>query len=362
MKIDRLTLKDFRSYESCEISFGDKANLIVGSNGVGKTNLAEAIYYLSMARSWRTSEDDTLVTNGKYNARLEAKVVEGALRRTISVDIDRDAKRVKVNGKPVAKLSDLTELINVLVFSPDDVNIFRGAPADRRSYLDASISKENRDYLKLLTQAHNVLRQRNLLLKSMSPNRMLLMTYADQLSALAEPIVNARKAYCDRLNAVLPEILSKIAGKPLQGEIIYKPFVAPGENFRKRAFRIYDSRLNDDIFRKTTGVGIQREDFVFHFEGKEIGEFGSQGENRIAALALKIAPYYLIDKEDRKPICVLDDVTSELDADRVANLLKLVQNELGQTFITATEPIDIPGAVIIDVADHKATRRNDNGR
>ena len=357
MNVTRIVLKDFRSYESLEIEFGDKTNLILGPNAAGKSNLAEAIYYLSAARSWRSSDDDSLIAEGKESAYIEARIHEGSLRRTVSIEIGKDQKRVRINGKPVARLSELTELVNVLVFSPSDVSLFRDSPSDRRAFLDASLSKQDPRYLKSLSKAHSLLRERNLLLKQENPDRDLLWAYARQLAEVSEIIVRQREAYCESINSVLPMVLEKITGEPSDCRITYKPFLKPGPKFVERAESLYRDKLEDDLFKKSTGIGIHREDFSLRYKGKDVAQYGSQGENRICALALKLAPYYLVKDEARKPICVLDDVASELDAARVANLMKIVQEDLGQTFVTATE-LRLEGASIVDVADHNATRRN----
>lgn len=357
MIVQSIKLARFRSYDEANVEFDEKTNFLIGSNAAGKTNLAEAVYYLSGARSWRTSEDEALIARGAESAYIEARIREGELRRTIAIEIGKGQKRVRVNGKPLGKLSELTELVNVLVFSPGDVTLFQGSPAERRAFLDASLSKEDRSYLKLLSKAHALLRERNLALKRETPDRDLVQTYARQLAMVYEPIVKKREAYCERLNAVLPGILSKITGQEVSCSISYRPFLKPGSRFGERAMAIAEERLQDDLLRKTTGWGIHREDFAFRYDGKDVALYGSQGENRICALALKIAPYYLIDNPARKPVCVLDDVASELDDKKVANLMRLVQEDLGQVIITATS-IQFDGASVIEVSDHKATRRN----
>ena len=356
MILERLILTNFRSYPNLDLTFGDKANLIVGSNASGKTNLAEAIFFLSLTRSWRTQEEKSLIRFGESYASVRAYVREGDLHRDILVEITPEGKRVSLNGKPVRRLSELSRLVNVLLFTPGDVRLFQGPPGERRNFLDVSLSKRSNDYLSLISQHASLLRHRNVLLKEGAKDRDLLDVVTDQLIAVQEPIVRYRSMYVTALNGVLPRLLASLRGVTAPCSLVYRSFVKDDGNFQERAKKAYCDALEGDLLHKATSIGVHREDFSFKLNGKDVGEFGSQGENRMAALALKLAPFFLIEEEERKPICVLDDVTSELDADNVSRLLALLER-LGQSFLTATE-LNLQGASIFEVADHNATRRN----
>lgn len=356
MILQRLVLKDFRNYPELDIEFGEKGNLILGGNGSGKTNLAEAVYLLSLARSWRTNEEKDLVRDGASEATVRAFVKEGNLNREILIRFGPDGKSVLLNGKPLARLSDLSKLVNVVLFAPADVSLFQGPPSERRAFLDMSLSKVSGDYLNLLGRSGRLLKERNALLKQPNPDRALLEVVTDQLIRVAEPIVRYRTMYVTSLNGVLPKVLSRLRGVDAPCGLAYRGFVKDDGSFAERAKKAYSEALENDLFHKSTSIGIHREDFSLRIGGTDIASRGSQGENRLAALALKLSPFFLVEEEAKKPICVLDDVTSELDANHVARLLSLLK-ELGQSFLTATQ-LNLEGASVIEVAHHTAARRN----
>ena len=356
MIITRLSLRNFRTYERLDLTFGPKANLILGENASGKTNLAEAIQFISLARSWRTGDDATLIRQGKDAAFVQAELSEGPLRRSIEIELSRSGKRISINGKAAKRLSELSQIANVIVFAPSDVSLFQGSPSERRSFLDVSLSKKSLDYFSLISRYSRLLKERNALLKRREVDRSLLDVLTDQMIECSEIIVRYRTMYVTSLNSVLPGLLKRIYGENRSGSLVYRPSVKDDGRFAEKARKAYQDALEGDLLHKSTSVGVHREDFSFLLDSKNVAEYGSQGENRMAALALKLSPFFLIEAEEKRPICVLDDVTSELDETHVARLLSLLE-DLGQTFVTATN-LTINGATIIDVADHNATRRN----
>lgn len=355
MILTSLRLVHWRGYEKEELTFAPGLTVIRGRNGSGKTNLAEAIYFLSLARSWRTSDESLLIQGGQDSASLLAEVEEGQLHRKILIELGKGAKRVEINGKPCHRLSELSKVVNVVSFSPEDVSLFRGSPATRRSYLDIALSKQKPEYLALASRYAKLLRERNAELKSLAPDPSLLDVLTQQMVELEEPIVDYRRHYLDSLNKVLPDLLSRLAGEKTPCEVVYRPFVKEGEGFKERALKAYSETREADLARHTTSVGVHREDFSFRYREEDVGDFGSQGENRMASLATKLAPYLLIEEEGKKPIAVLDDVTSELDQPHVACLLDVLKG-FSQVFLTATE-LEIEGASVIEVASNHATRR-----
>ncbi|MCR5348738.1 MAG: DNA replication and repair protein RecF [Bacilli bacterium] len=356
MILRRLILKDFRSYPNLDLEFGEGKNLILGNNASGKTNLAEAIHFLSLAKSWRTQEEGSLIRLGCPMASVRAFVEEGILRREILIEITPQGKRIFVNGKPARRLGELSKVVNVLLFAPEDVRLFQGPPLARRNFLDIGLSKRSNDYLTLIARQNSLLKSRNALLKDGARDKALLEVITDQLIDVQEPIVRYRTMYVTSLNAVLPKLLGALRGVNAPCSLLYRSFVKDDGSFKERAKKAYSDALEGDILHKGTSVGVQREDFSVRLSGKDIREFGSQGENRMVALALKLSPFFLVEEAEKKPICVLDDVTSELDADNVARLLSVLDG-LGQSFLTATD-LSLTGASVFEVADHKATRRN----
>ncbi len=358
MILKRLRLRNFRSYDELDLSFDDGITIIDGPNAAGKSNLAEAIHYLSLARSWRTSDDALLLKEKTGSAFIEAEIVEGELHRNIEIELEKSAKRIRVNSKPIRRLSELSRVANVIVFSPSDVPLFLGSPGERRNFLDLSLSKQSSDYFSLIGRYGKLLKERNALLKEASPNLALLDVLTTQLIEAALPIVNYRQMFVSSLNSVLPDILKTLMGKEdVDAHIVYKPFVRNDEKAKERAIDAFKNARQSELMHRATGIGPHREDIAFLLEGKDLAEFGSRGQNRMAVLALKVAPYFLIESEAKKPICVLDDAVSELDQQHIENLISLMK-KLGQVFVTTTE-LDIEGASYIDVSANKAIiRRN----
>ena len=356
MILTRLRLERWRGYDSLDLRFPKGLNLILGPNGSGKTNLAEAIAYLSLARSWRTSEDRYLIQQGQEEASLFAEILDGAIPHAVGISLSRRGKRILIDGKPCRKISELSSLANVLVFSPDDVALFQGPPAERRACIDVALSKKSSEYFSLISAYSKILRERNLALKDPHPDLELIKVYASQMATLEAPIVARRRRYVDSLNSVLPSLMSRLRGEETPCELVYLPFVKEGGDIEKRAEEAHFEALEGELIRRTTAVGVHREDFRFLHQGKDVALYGSQGENRLSALCLKLAPYFLIEEEAKKPVVVLDDVTSELDEEKQKNLLLLCR-EFGQAFLTATN-LEAESASVTDVASHIATRRN----
>lgn len=355
MILTHLELRDFRSYEKLSIDFGPGLNLVLGENATGKSNLCEAIHYLSLARSWRTGNDSLLIRDGADCAYLKADVSEGPLARCIEIEISKGHKRIKINGKNVRRLSELSKLVNVIIFSPRDVPLFMDSPGERRNFLDVALSKHSLDYFSLISSYNRLLGERNAALKRSSVDQNLLEVITSQMIEVSAPLVKLRHMYVCSLNEVLPDILGRLRGEPTKSLISYRSFVKDDGSFKERAEKAYKEALESDLIHRSTSIGPHREDFAFRLNGRSVADYGSQGENRLAVFALKLAPYFLIEDEGKKPICVLDDATSELDQTHQKNLLEFVKT-LSQTFLSATN-LDIEGASVIDVSINKAIRR-----
>lgn len=337
MIVSNLIIKNFRNHSYRNFDFKEGLNLITGPNAVGKTNIVEAIYYLSLARSFRTTEDQDLILKGAQNALIEAIISEGDLKRKISIKISENRKEILVNNKKIGKLSDLSLASNVIEFTPDDVMLFKGSPKERRRFLDIALSKKNPLYLDYISQYEKALKERNEILKSDNFDDKLLDASTEVLARLAGPIMSYRQSYVKDINDILYIITRALTGACEDKlEIKYQPFIEFNSDFKDNVLDAFKRSLERDIRTKMTNVGIHREDFSMSLNGRDIAVYGSQGENRIAALALKLSPYFLIEDEDKRPIVVLDDVMSELDNIRRENLIKFL-NKFKQVFITGTK-------------------------
>ena len=335
MIVKSIKLKNFRNHKYLSYEFKPGINIFTGNNGVGKTNVVEAIYYLSIARSFRTQLDSDLIKSGENIAEINSVVQEGEINRKIRILFTSQGRQVLINGKPIAKLSDLSRCVNVVLFEPKDVLLFRGLPKARRNFLDINISKKTPVYLDYISKYEKVLKQRNDILKADNVDLLLLETTTDLLIELSKPIVQFREVYVKDINDILIKITRALTGVEEPVEIHYHPFVKVDENYSESAKEAFKRALEGDLKRKATSIGVHREDFSITLKNKDIGEFGSQGENRLVALALKLSPYFLIEDKDKRPVVVLDDVMSELDQNHRMRLIKLL-SKFEQVFITAT--------------------------
>ena len=342
MVIKSLTLKNFRNHPYSTFEFSEGLNIITGPNAIGKTNIAEAIYYLSLVRSFRGVDDIDLIQKGKERSEIQAVVSEGELNRKIHVLFDKQGRRVLINGKPVQKISELAKCVNVVIFEPKDVMLFKGSPKDRRNFLDINISKKSIPYFDLKSRYDKVLRERNEVLKSPKIDPVLLEANTEMLIEISDSIVNYRQLYVKDITDILNKITRALTGEGAKVEVHYKSFIEPGPNFKTRAKEAFKRAEESDFKQKATTIGIHREDFSISLNGRDIALFGSQGENRMVALALKLSPYFLIVDRDKRPIVVLDDVMSELDKAHCQKLIKFLK-KMKQVFITATS-LEVEGA------------------
>ena len=356
MIITKLILRNFRNYERLEVRFNPKLNVIVGDNAEGKTNIVEAIQFLSLARSFRTTETSELIKNERQFATIEARVEEDTIHRNIVAILTPSSKKITCNKKPIRKISELSGLINVIVFEPKDALMFNDSPFVRRNFLDINLSKKSPVYLENLMTFDKLLKERNALLKEDNIDEVQLDVVTSQLIKAEEILCRYRQTYVNEINSLLSKIIVNIKGSKEEVHLEYYPFIKVDADFVQNATRAYERNKESDIKHKATQIGIHREDMKMILNGKDISTHGSQGENRIAVIALKLAPYFLIEDKDKKPIVVLDDVMSELDKTHQDKLLKFLE-KLEQVFITSTK-LNIKNASIYEVKKANITRRN----
>ncbi len=351
MFVKKLVLTDFRNHENKTLDFGEGINIIEGPNASGKTNIVESIYYLSLARSFRGVEDYDLIKRGKEVAIISSDIEEGKIKRNVRILITKKGRSVLVNGKIVSRISELSKCVNVLLFEPKDVMLFRGSPRERRNFLDISLSKKYPAYFDYISSYEKVLRQRNEILKGDKVDEKLLESSTELLVKYASRIVEYRDRYVKDINDILIKITHALAGVKGTIKINYKPFVPLGDSFKDEALEAYKRSLESDLRYKATSIGVHREDFSVSLNGRDIETYGSQGENRLVALALKLSPYFLIEEKEKRPIVVLDDVMSELDKTHQDHLIEFVR-KFDQVFITATK-LEIKGATQISLNKSK---------
>ena len=359
MFIEKLTLTNFRCYESLSLDFSQGINFFTGLNGEGKTNIIEAISLLALGKSFVTSDEKECIEIFKDYTKVESIIDRGYPLR-IEMIISQEGKKVSLNGKELNKLSEMSGNVYIVTFAPTDVNFYKGSTVNRRKFIDVSLSMLSPAYLSCISLFRRLLKDRNALLKQ-EVDFTLLKVIDEQIAPLEYEIVKMRTKFIKELNVSLKKVYEKLGIDTGIMNLEYLsviPFVEDKKEFiSKIIFQMKDDYAND-IKRKSTTRGIHHEDIKFIFRGTDIALTGSQGQNRIASLALKIALANLIkEKYKEEPILLLDDVLSELDSthqEALGNLLK----DYKQVFLTGTEvPLNIKVDAEFVVSNHSVRRK-----
>ncbi|MCM3762783.1 DNA replication/repair protein RecF [Alkalihalobacillus oceani] len=370
MDLKQLTLRQFRNYDQAALSFQQPVNIFLGENAQGKTNVLEAIYVLALAKSHRTTKDKELIRWGEEFARIEGHFTRKTGPFELELILSLKGKKGKVNGLEQRKLSEYVGAANVVMFAPEDLGLVKGSPQVRRRFLDMEIGQISRVYLYHLGLYQKVLVQRNHLLKDLQARKgsgEMLDILTDQLIALAAEVISRRLAFVKRLQEWAFPIHYDISRGKEKLKISYVP---PGEvsdemdlsNIKEELYQVYKQKRDKEIQRGVTLFGPQRDDLSFQVNGHDIQTYGSQGQQRTTALALKLAEIELIYAEvGEYPLLLLDDVLSELDDYRQSHLLRSIQNKV-QTFVTTTsvEGIDeqtLRQAAVFEVTEGTIEKR-----
>ena len=345
MNIKSISLRSYRNYDSLDLNFSPRLNVFLGENAQGKTNLLESIYVLSFARSHRSNNEKEMIQWDKEFARVEGKIQKQESTLDLTMVISSKGKKTKVNGLEQAKLSHYIGHLNVILFSPEDLLLVKGAPQNRRKFLDMEIGQINANYLYNLSKYQTVLKQRNQYLKKMAFSGNQDLVYLDvlteQLAEAGSLVLFHRLTFIKKLEEWANTIHQKITfGKEVL-KISYKSQLELTDTLsEKELFEMllkeFEATRTKDLKQLTTSIGPHRDDLVFDVNGKNVQNFGSQGQQRTTALSLKLAEIELINAEiGEYPVLLLDDVLSELDDDRQVHLMEFIENKL-QTFLTTT--------------------------
>ncbi len=338
MNIKKIRLENFRSYQDIRVEFEKGINFIYGDNASGKTNLVEGIYYFAFARSFRCKDDSLLKRNGETAAYLRTIYDRYGYDSKIEIALPPVGKRILINDKKVSKVSELSKQLNIIYFIPNDVNLLKATPKERRNFLDMIISKVNTSYLDLIVDYNKVLKERNALLKEENVDLNLLEVIDQKYVDLNYKIYKFRIEFIRKVNNVLPQVFNKLFLKDVKAKMIYKSFVKNYQTKDELAEYI-KSQHDVDIKFKISVSGVQKDDFSLIVDDKDIGKYGSQGENRLSVICLKMVNYFL-SEDDNKPIVILDDVLSELDKEHENSLIEFLKT-LEQVFITSTKKYEI---------------------
>ncbi|WP_127587570.1 DNA replication/repair protein RecF [Paenibacillus koleovorans] len=344
MFLKKLTLSNYRNYDSLEFSTSANINLFVGNNAQGKTNLLESMYVLALTKSHRTHQDKEWIGWAGQKALIHGEIDKRYGAVTLDLQVTAQGKRAKINGLEQKKLSDFIGTLNVVMFAPEDLEIVKGAPGVRRRFLDMEIGQVHPAYLYDLSQYQKVLAQRNNLLKQMYGQPALgsqLDIWSEQLVQFGIKIMKKRQSFIRKLQVWAETIHEGITNGYEQLRIRYLPSFEFDDSAQQSVlfdqFMVKLSQAKDqEVRRGMTLYGPHRDDLTFLINEKDVQTFGSQGQQRTTALSLKLAEIECIREEvGEYPVLLLDDVLSELDSHRQTQLIETFQGKV-QTFITTT--------------------------
>lgn len=348
MKIDSLSLMNFRNYETLNISFGN-LNIIYGLNGSGKTNIVEAIYMLALTKSFRINNDKIMIKKGKIKAKIKGNVLKKNDENEFGVEISNDGKIVAINGEKQDKVSDYVSKINVILFNPSDTRLIDDAPSERRKMLNIEISQIYKEYLVVLTNYQRILKQRNFYIRGMYINGSYTSEYLDiltkKLVEYGKVICKYRQDFIDNINKYIKSNYEKIFGSGTLKIRYVSTFKNKSEDDLIKRFK---DNYQKELSVGKTLEGIHHDDIVFILDNNNLKEWGSEGQRKNAIISFKLAEINVINEiKGYYPILILDDLFSELDKEKITNLLGMLDRNV-QTFITTTDLKNISKKVIKD--------------
>lgn len=339
MHIKNIILENFRNYDNQEINLNQNINIIYGNNAQGKTNIIESVFLCAYGKSFRAKKDKELIKFDKDICKVEVSYSKVDREGTINAEIN-DKKTFFVNGVKQNKISDIIGKINVVIFTPDDIEIIKDGPQKRRRFLDMMISSLRPNYLHLLNSYNKVLEQRNNFLRQIkleNKNPAMLDIWDEQLSEYSFKIYEYRKYFIEKISNSIEDIHSLITkcGK----EDIKIKYISNSKNKESFLENLKKSRAVD-IKRGFTATGVHRDDFMIYINSRPVSIFGSQGQQRTAILTLKLCELKIVKEEiGDTPILLLDDYMSELDEKRRTSFLENIKGN--QVIITCTDRIDL---------------------
>lgn len=345
MRIVDLELKDYRNYSECHFVPCEGITVLLGNNGQGKTNVLEAVYLTCTGRSHRTRQDRELIRWGSDWADVRVQTQRRDGSHEVEIVLPAAGKRrIKIAGQDASRSGELLGHVTGVLFSPEDLRTVKDGPAERRRFVDMALSQLRPAYYYAMQHYNRSLKQRNELLRAAAANPSLLATldsWDEQLSAAGAELMRHRREYVDRLSATAGETHRDIASDRERLTILYRPSVE-GETYNACMEALFAAREND-VRRMTTSVGPHRDDVSLQVDGRDVRAFGSQGQQRTAALSMRLAELNVMrDELDEWPVLMLDDVMSELDPSRRRRLLEHLKGV--QTLVTCTDPDDLAGA------------------
>lgn len=334
MYVEKIEVKNFRNYDAMTLVLDKGTNIFYGNNAQGKTNILEAVYLCGTTKSHRGSRDRDMIRFGEEESHIRMIVRKQNIPYRIDMHLKKNrAKGIAVNEVPIKKASELFGIVNFVCFSPEDLNMVKNGPAERRRFLNLEICQINRLYMDDLAKYNKILEQRNRVLKDMQFRRDyqdMLDIWDEQLLFFGSKIIEERKKFLMYLNDIVKDIHGSLTNGNEYIDLVYEPDTTKDEFID----RMKEARDRDTHMKSTT-VGPHRDDFAIRVNDIDIRRFGSQGQQRTAALSIKMSEIEILKKNTKDtPILLLDDVLSELDSNRQNYLLKSISHI--QTLITCT--------------------------
>ena len=349
MQVKTLKLKNFRNYEQAVVEPDAGVTVFTGQNAQGKTNLIEALHLCCLGRSHRTPRDEELIRWGSDAAIVRAQTAQHDGTHEVTILLSKTQKKkknVRIGARQAARIGELFGHVCGVLFAPEDLQIIKSGPAERRRFLDMELSQLRPAYFYALQKAVRALNQRNALLKEIAKQPALLPTldmWDEQLAVCGGEIVRNRREAVASLSRFAQEAHASLTGGRETLQVCYMSQAAEAENPAETLLQRLRAARNVDLRRMSTSVGVHRDDLLITIDGREARTFGSQGQQRSAVLSLKLAELELATQErGEAPILMLDDVMSELDPGRRRQLIERIDRV--QTFVTCTDLSDLAGA------------------
>lgn len=334
MIVTKLELSNYRNYNSLKLELNSKVNILYGDNAQGKTNVLESMYICSTTKSHRGNKDTELINLSSNEGHIKLHFIKNNRENRIDIHLRKNkSKGIAINGIPIKKASELFGVFNVILFSPEDLNIIKNGPSERRKFVDMELCQLDKIYVYNLMNYNKVLNQRNQLLKDIyfRPDlKETLDVWDMQLAEYGSKVIKRREEFIKEINEIIKPIHGELTGNKEEINIIYS------KNCDEDIlYNILTENRERDIKLKSTSIGPHRDDILFFNNGLNVKVYGSQGQKRTAALALKLAEIELVKRLiNDTPVLLLDDVLSELDSNRQNHLLKRLDNI--QTIVTCT--------------------------
>lgn len=345
MILTKISLVNFRNYKKCNVKFNNQVNIFLGNNAQGKSNILESIYVLALTKSYRTNYDDILKRKGSDSYKIVGDIKIGKYFKNLSVLSSNNEKKVFINDTNIKKISDYVSTFNVILFSPEDVETIKGTPSLRRDLLNIEISQLSQQYIKNYNEYNKILKMRNDYLKLIYTNGISDYRYLDVLTNnLIDRAVNIYKErinFINKINENISTIYNNLT-KSDQLKILYEANIdITNNNLKEQLEEKYRLNQNKEVVAGMTLYGPHRDDFSFVINDNDAKTYGSQGQQKMAMIAFKLAEIPIFEEiTGNKPVLLLDDIFSELDKSKKNHLIEFINDGI-QVIITANDTVGI---------------------